>query len=70
MFFFSSKFVGFLLKAKFGKTAEILGLVKHVISKVVERKFHTCLIAGKRTNPRLEKLWKSDYPDQDQLNFQ
>ena len=42
VFFFFSKFVGFLLKAKFGKTAEILGLVKHALSKVVERKFHTC----------------------------
>ena len=28
------------------------------------------VLAGKRTNPRLEKLGKSKYPDQDQLNFQ
>ena len=38
---FSFIFVGFLSKAKFGKTAVILGLVKHALSKVVERKFHT-----------------------------
>ena len=41
VFFFFPKFVGFLSNAKFGKTAVILALVKHALSKVVERKFHT-----------------------------
>ena len=39
--FFFPKFVGFLSNAKFGKTTVILALVKHALSKVVERKFHT-----------------------------
>ena len=39
-FFFFNLFV-LLSKAKFGKTAVILGLVKHALSKTVERKFHT-----------------------------
>jgi len=40
-YLFLFHFVGFLSKVKFGKTAVILGLVKHALSKVVERKFHT-----------------------------